>query len=86
MIFTSSQFSTTAKKNYHAESKKIALIDYDKLCILLSRCSKQWVRTASDIWISPSNTMVDKQGNSKSALSNSANKANSADAKRRAAD
>lgn len=56
VIFTSSQFTTTTQKVYRAESKWLALVDYEKLRELLGRCSEQWVRTPSDLWVCPSRT------------------------------
>lgn len=56
VVFTSSRFSATAETMYRAESKRMALVDYERLRELLGRCPGQWVQTPSDLWVCRSAT------------------------------
>jgi HJR/Mrr/RecB family endonuclease len=56
IIFTTSKFSATVKSLYSANNGQIALVDYEKIKNILSKCSEQWTRTPSDLWLCDSKT------------------------------
>lgn len=60
VIFTTSQFTSTARKIYRSEHKRMSLIDFEKLNELLGRCSDQWIKTPSELWMLPTKNRKNK--------------------------
>jgi hypothetical protein len=53
IVFTSSSFSTEVGRRYSAYSKRVALVDFERLVAFLRAGKSQWKETASKLWTLP---------------------------------
>jgi HJR/Mrr/RecB family endonuclease len=53
VVFTSSSFSTDVKRRYAASSKRVALVDFQRLVEFLQAGKGRWKETASKLWTLP---------------------------------
>ena len=53
IVFTSSSFTATARKEYASKSNQVALVDFQRLTELLEADSACWKQTPSKLWTRP---------------------------------
>lgn len=53
IVFTSSAFSAEAIRHYASNSKRISLVDFERLVELLHAAKGDWSETASKLWTTP---------------------------------